>query len=259
MTPKEAIMQNLTAERPYTILQQAELVALRPDFTMGDDERIAAARASLAKVLDDFLEAGKIPAECIEVIDGFLFIFNGPQFSQWHRLNWWEQRQQIAAIKDSQFYIDRGQQLLQQSYLASYSGYSDVMVAKSTAQEVKHAWMRKRLVLQECYWNAIDSISHAAYFKKKYDNQFPALCDLLCKVDDRNGREIEIFLGIDNGTGFLYKKKSRDSALFQLLYKILKLFLKSGVFYIGGLELGLLETEARLSCHGSGAVVYQGW
>ena len=41
--------------------------------------------------------------------------------------------------------------------------------------------------------------------------------------------------------------------------KIIQKIFKKGVFYIGGLELGLIETESELSCHGSGAVVYQGW
>ena len=133
------------------------------------------------------------------------------------------------------------------------------MVAKSTDREVKRAWMRKRLVLQECFWNTIDSISHAAYFKKKYLELLPALCLLLCKVIDKTGRETELVLGIDNGTGFLYKKKSRDSAMIRLFYEAYKLFFRRGVFYIGGLELGLMETESDLSCHGAGAVVYQGW
>ena len=119
--------------------------------------------------------------------------------------------------------------------------------------------MRKRLVLQECFWNGIDTISHAAYYKKKYRELYPALCLLLCNIIDENGRETELFLGIDNGTGFVYKKKSRESALFHLCYMVYRFFFRKGVFYIGGLELGLLETESELSCHGSGAVVYQGW
>ena len=47
--------------------------------------------------------------------------------------------------------------------------------------------------------------------------------------------------------------------MIRLFYKAYKKKFKSGVFYIGGLELGLMETESKLSCHGSGAVVYQGW
>ena len=74
-----------------------------------------------------------------------------------------------------------------------------------------------------------------------------------------NDRQQELFIGIDNGTGFLYKKKSRESSMIRLFYKTYKFFVRTGVFYIGGLELGLLETDGELSCHGSGAVVYQGW
>ena len=87
----------------------------------------------------------------------------------------------------------------------------------------------------------------------------PALCMVLCTVAAGDGRQQEMFFGIDNGTGFLYKKKSRESALFNLVHLGWKFFFRRGVFYIGGLELGLQETESLLSCHGSGAVVYQGW
>ncbi|MBW2484189.1 MAG: hypothetical protein JRF05_02390 [Deltaproteobacteria bacterium] len=82
---------------------------------------------------------------------------------------------------------------------------------------------------------------------------------LLCNISDWNGKSSELFLGIDNGIGYLYKKKSRDSALLRLFYKVYKYFFRSGVFYIGGLELGLMETDSELSCHGAGAVVFQGW
>ena len=82
---------------------------------------------------------------------------------------------------------------------------------------------------------------------------------LLCNVIDKNGRKTELVLGIDNGTGSLYKKRSRESLMIRFFYKTYKFFIRSGAFYIGGLELGLLETDSELSCHGSGAVVYQGW
>ena len=82
-------------------------------------------------------------------------------FSRWHTLNWWEQRRQIQAIKDHPSYIERALVLLAQSRLAPYIDYADDLVAKSSDPEVKRAWMRKRLVLQECFWNALDTISHA--------------------------------------------------------------------------------------------------
>ena len=252
-------MEQQSAEKFYDVLQEIDLVALHPECIRGEEKKLAATRASIAEVLQDFLEARSLPAQQIEVVDGFLFLFNEPLFMQWHTLNWWEQRQQVQAIKDSRLFSDRAQLFLQQSYLAPYINYSDDMVAKSNDRLVKHAWMRKRLVLQECFWNTIDSVSHAAYFQKKYRDMYPGLCLLLCNVIGRNGQENEQFFGIDNGIGYLYKKKSRDSAMFRLIYKAFKFFSRSGVFYIGGLELGLLETDGELSCHGSGAVVYQGW
>jgi len=241
------------------VLQEIDLAALHPQGGSGQEEMVAAARKCIGRVFCDFLTTQKLSHDQIAVIDGFFFLFNEPGFSQWHRLDWWEQRQHIQTIKDHRLYTARAQALLEKSCFAPYIGYSDDMVAKSTDQEVKRAWMRKRLVLQECFWNAIDSISHAAYFKKKYRDMFPALCVLLCNVADKKGRETELVFGIDNGTGFLYKKKSRDSAMIRFFYKAYKYFIRGGVFYIGGLELGLLETESELSCHGSGAVVYQGW
>ncbi len=252
-------MDRLSAEKPYELLRKIDLVALHPSLFRDAEKKLVATRASISEVLQEFLKGGGFPAEQTEVLDGFLFIFNAPEFTQWHSLNWWEQRQQIQSIKDTPLYSDRAWLLLQQSYLAPYINYADDMVAKSTDRLVKQAWMRKRLVLQECFWNTIDSVSHAAYYKKKYRNMYPALCLLLCNVVGQNSVKKEQFLGIDNGIGYLYKKKSRDSAMFRLIYKTFKLFFRSGVFYIGGLELGLLETDGELSCHGSGAVVLQGW
>ena len=252
-------MEQLSAINIAEIMQNIGLAVLYPDRVDSDDQKLVATRASIAKVLHDFLQTGEFTGKQIELIDGFTFVFNEPEFAKWRRLNWWEQRRRIVAIKDNQQYLDRAQLLLHRSSLASYLDYSDDMVAKSTDQHVKHAWMRKRLVLKECFWNALDTVSHAAYYKNKYQNQYPALCIMLCRIVDSNDRETEMVLGIDNGTGFLYKKKSRESALFHLIYIAFKFLLRTGVFYIGGLELGLLETDGRLSCHGSGAVVYQSW
>ena len=253
------MQQPPSVDKPFTVLQEIDLVALHPGRTKGNDTRLVAARENITAVFQDFLAEKKISHDRISVIDGFLFLFNEPGFSRWHILDWWEQRKQIQAIKDNRLYTERAHVMLTRSCFAPYIGYSDEMVAKSSELVVKRAWMRKRLVLQECFWNVIDSISHAAYFKRKYQELFPVLCVLLCNVTDKNGRETELILGIDNGTGFLYKKKSRDSAMIRFFYKSFKLFFRRGVFYIGGLELGLLETESELSCHGSGAVVYQGW
>jgi hypothetical protein len=253
-------MQHIqSADKPSTILQEIDLVALRPDRADGHDEMLPASRESITWVFRDFLKVKELSDDRISVIDGFLFLFNDPKFAEWHTLNWWDQRKFINAIKDQQNYTGRSQVLLEQSHLAPYIGYSDDMVAKSTDQEVKRAWMRKRLVLKECFWNTLDSVSCAAYFQKKYQEQYPALCVLLCNVIDKDGRETELVLGIDNGIGYVYKKKSRESGMIRFLYKTYKFFIRSGVFYIGGLELGLLETDSELSCHGSGAVVYQGW
>jgi len=249
----------ITTGQSPGIIQHIDIVALHPDRADNHNELLTATRKSITAVFGDFLKAKGISEDKISIIDGFIFLFNDPIFAKWHTLNWREQQKLILTFKDHQPYTERSLALLTHSHLAPYIDYSDDMVARSTDQEVKRAWMRKRLVLKECFWNVIDSVSHAAYFQKKYQYQYPALCVLLCNVVDKNGRETELVLGIDNGTGSLYKKKSRESLLIRLLYKTYKLFIRSGAFYIGGLELGLLETDSELSCHGSGAVVYQVW
>jgi len=243
----------------HEIIQDIDLEALHPSRAGNHNELLTATRESITTVFGAFLEAKELSEDRISIIDGFLFLFNDPIFAKWHTLDWWEQQKFILALKDHQPYIERAHALLANSCFAPYIDFSDKMVAKSTDQEVKRAWMRKRLVLKECFWNVIDSVSHAAYFQKKYQYQYPALCVLLCNVLDKNGRENELLLGIDNGIGYVYKKKSRESALISIFYKTFKFFFRNGVFYIGGLELGLLETDSELSCHGSGAVVYQGW
>jgi hypothetical protein len=243
----------------HGIVQNVDIVALHPDRAGNHNELLTATRESITTVFGDFLEAKGLSEDKISVIDGFLFLFNDPVFAKWHKVNWWEQQKLILAFKDHRPYTERAHGLLTHSHLAPYIGYSDDMVARSTDQEVKRAWMRKRLVIKECFWNVIDSVSHAAYFQKKYQYQYPALCVLLCNVIDKNGRKTELVLGIDNGTGSLYKKRSRESLMIRFFFKTYKFFFKSGAFYIGGLELGLLETDSELSCHGSGAVVYQVW
>jgi len=253
------IQHPLSADNTSAVLQKIDLVTQHPVRPDGNNTMITRARETIDLALRDFLNNRKNSFESISVIDGFLFVFNHTEFPQWRNLNWWEQRSRIRTIKDDEPYKERAYSLLQHSDFYPYMEYSDEMVARSDKPEVKHAWMRKRLVMKECYWNAIDSISHAAYFKQKYRDQFPALCVLLCNVHYANGGENELVLGIDNGTGSLYKKKSRHSSLIRFLYKMSKLFFKKGVYYIGGLELGLQETDSELSFHGSGAVVYQGW
>jgi len=252
------IQHPLSADNTSAVLQEIDLVTQHP-VRSDDNTMITQARETIDLVLRDFLNNKKNSFDRISVIDGFLFVFNHTEFPQWRNLNWWEQRSRIRTIKDHEPYKERAYSLLQHSDFYPYMEYSDDMVARSDKPEVKHAWMRKRLVMKECYWNAIDSISHAAYFKRKYRDQFPALCVLLCNIHYTNGGENQLVLGIDNGTGTLYKKKSRHSSLIRFLYKMYKLFFKKGVYYIGGLELGLQETDSELSFHGSGAVVYQGW
>jgi hypothetical protein len=246
-------------DMPFALMQGIDLVTLRPSGIDRSEPMVSAARESITGVFREFVGVKEYAVEHITVIDGFIFLFNEPAFSRWHTLDWWEQRRLILADKDHPGYVERAHALLAKSCFAPFMGYDDDMVAKSKDQDVKRAWMRKRLVQQECFWNVLDSISHAAYFQKKYRNMFPALCVLLCNVVDSDGKEKELVLGIDNGAGFLYRKKSKESGLFRLCYKICKFFFRKGVFYIGGLKLGLLETESKLSCHGSGAVVYQGW
>ena len=255
-----AMMQNQpAAEKPFDVLQDIDLVALLPSGIEDQTEKLAATHESIMKVFGDFWAARELTPDRFTLLDAFLFLFNEPEFSTWHTFNWWDQRRHVRDIKEHRMYTSRAQRLLERSFLAPYMGYSNEMVAKSTEQDVKRAWMRKRLVLKESYWNAIDSISHAAYYRKKYQTLFPALCLLLCNITDKSGRKTEYVLGIDNGTGCLYKKRSRDSSMFRLAYKTYKFFFRKGIFYIGGLELGLLETESQISCLGSGAVVSQGW
>lgn len=246
-------------DNPFAVPLESEPIGLHPDSDGIDAARLPATRESIAVVLRDFLGAQGFAGDRVTVRDGFLFLFNEPRFFRWQTYSWWQQRQFILSIKDSPDYRSRARLLLDRSSLAPYMEYTDDMVAKSTEQVVKRSWMRKRLVLKECFWNAIDTISHAAYYREKYQDMYPALCVLLCNVTGTNGRARELVLGIDNGTGYQYKKKSRESALFHLCYLGYKFFFRKGVFYIGGLDLGLLETESALSCHGSGAVVYQGW
>lgn len=251
--------QTLGETKTLRVIEDIEAVKLLSSPDIDQLEILADSRKSVALVFEEFLKSKNIDHGHISILDGFLFILNDPKYSDWRRLNWWEQRQRVRTMKDHPHYVDRARALLTHSHLAPYLDYSDNMVAKSNDLRVKHAWMRKRLVLKECFWNALDSFSHAAYFKNKYRELYPALCVLLCNIEDRDGRQTELVLGIDNGTGFLYKKKSRESTLIRFLYKAYKFFFRKGVFYIGGLELGLLETDGELSCHGSGAVVYQGW
>ena len=252
------MIDHQSADTLSLLLQEIDLVALSGSIAEEDPKYIAA-KVLISEVFLDFMKAKNLTPARMEVLDSFFFLFNNPEFSAWHKLNWWEQRQQILTLKDCQPYRERSLRLIHRSRLAPYLDYSDEEVAGSNKQEVKQAWMRKRLVLQECFWNTIDSVSHAAYHKKKYADMFPALWLVLCNVSCQHDQQQELFFGIDNGTGYLYKKKSRESGLFRLLYKAYKYIFRSGVFYIGGLELGLLETEGELSCHGAGAVVYQGW
>ena len=242
-----------------SFLQDIETVLLLPYPDDSVDERAAAARRNISRVFRDFLEKKGHPLDRVAVRDGFLFLFNDPDFSRWETLNWWDQRRRILAIKNHRPYMERAHSLLQRSQRSCYIDYSDEMVARSSELDVKRAWMQKRLIMKEAFWNALDSISHAAYFEQKYQGQFAALCILLLESSRKNDRQIELIIGIDNGTGRHYKKRSRESSLMRFLYKLYKRFFKKGVFYIGGLELGLLETEGELSFHGSGAVVYQDW
>jgi hypothetical protein len=245
--------------RTIEAVRSMEPKALHQDRTGENVDKVSASRESIIKVLQDFLTEKKYNDGLLSVKGGFLFVFNDERFSSWHTLSWWEQRRLILEWKDDPGYREQVDALLSKSNLALYIHYSDKEVAKSTEQAVKQAWMRKRLVLKECFWNVLDSVSCAAYFQKKYQDQFPALCVLLCNTADDKGQQIELVLGIDNGIGYVYKKKSRESILIRFLYKTYKFIFRKGVFYIGGLELGLMETDSELSCHGSGAVVYQGW
>jgi hypothetical protein len=252
-------MDHNSSENILGKIQSLDLVLLHPDQKENITPLLATTKESISGVLQEFIEAQGFNHGQIALKDGFLFLLNDPVFANWHTLDWWEQRRQILAFKDHQGYKERSHALLNNSRMAQYIAYSDQEVARSSDPQVKQAWMLKRLVLKECYWNVLDSVSCAAYHQKKYQEQLPALCIMLCSVTSENSADFELLLGIDNGIGYVYKKKSRESTLIRLLYKAYKLIFRKGVFYIGGLELGLMETESNLSCHGSGAVVYQGW
>ena len=167
-SPYNVAMNQLSplTDKLLEIIQGIDLVASYPDHASSLNEMLAATRESIITVLGDFLKAKKLTEDKISVVDGFLFLFNDPIFAKWHTLNWWEQQKLILAFKDHQPYTERALALLTHSHLAPYLDFSDDMVARSTDQEVKRAWMRKRLVLKECFWNVIDSVSHAAYFQK---------------------------------------------------------------------------------------------
>jgi len=152
------------SDKSCSILQAIDLAALLSHNTDTSKQQLSATRESISEVLWNFLISQDITDDRISVVDGFFFVFNEPRFARWHLLSWWEQRKYTESIKDNNIYTGRANALLARSHLAPYISYSDDMVAKSTDLEVKRAWMRKRLVLKECFWNAIDSFSHAAYF-----------------------------------------------------------------------------------------------
>ena len=216
--------QQLFIEKPFKWLQEIDLTALHPCCAEGEGaEILAATRISIREVFQEFLRQKKLSDDRISLVDGFFFLFNEPEFARWNSMSWWEQRKHVMAMKNHELYADRALTLLGRSCFAPYIGYSDAKVAESTDLRVKRAWMRKRLVLKECYWNTIDSISYAAYHQKKYRELFPALCVLLCIVTDANGAQKELVLGIDNGVGLQCRKKSRESLLYRSLYTIFKL------------------------------------
>jgi len=225
--------------------------------TASNQDMIAATREKLRDLYARYLRSAKIKSECIAPTDCFYYILNIDDFSQWPQLSWWKQRAKLQALRGDRFYLDRVGLLLEKSIFRKYYAYSDKMVRDSNNPAVKFAWNRKRLARKEAYWNALDSISHAAYFQKKYGKMYPGILVNLSALRTESGGINEILVIVDNGAGREFKKKSKDTGSLWFLYKLWKVLRPKGVYYIGGMKLGLESISCELHCLGDGAVVCQ--
>lgn len=220
-------------------------------------DMIKATREKLHDLQARYLRSAKIKSEHIAPIDCFYYILNADYFSQWSQLSWWKQRVKLQELREDGFYLERVDRLLEKSFFRKYYAYSDKMVRDSGNPAVKFAWNRKRLARKEAYWNALDSISHAAYFQKKYDGMYPGILVSLSALRTETGAINEILLIVDNGVGRKFKKKSKDTGSLWFLYRLWKILQPKGVYYIGGMKLGLESISCELHCQGDGAVVRQ--
>jgi hypothetical protein len=233
-------------------ISDLEIVSVTGAATEIDSTGLAEARTALARVLDAFLIERGLTVRDISILDGFIFLFDNAFSRNWEENDWWDQREILKELRFNKLYRERAIALLQKSALHDHFTFSIGKIPDQDNQMEQYASRRERLFLKEGYENVIDAVSQAAGFQRKYVDTYPALLLLLYAHD---GTE-EIVM-VDNGFGARFHKPSRRFASWRLLYKIYKLIMNHGVYYIGGMHLGLKVTYGRLHCFGSGAVVVQ--
>jgi hypothetical protein len=233
-------------------ISEPEIVTVTGATTEYDRAGLAGARTALAKVLDAFLMERGLTVRDIIILDGFIFLFDNAFSKGWEENDWWDQREILKEMRFNKVYRERAISLLRKSALYDHFTFSVGRIPDQDNQVEQYASRRERLFLKEGYENVIDAVSHAAGFQRKYVDSYPALLLLLYTHD---GKE-EIVM-VDNGFGARFHKPSRRFAPWRLLYKIYKLIMNHGVYYIGGMHLGLKVTYGRLYCFGSGAAVVQ--
>jgi hypothetical protein len=219
--------------------------------------KTAATKEAINRVLEDFSAAHLADSHPCRVVDCFFYIFNSDDFAHWHQMDWWRQRKILRNLKSNIGYTDRAEEMLSRSAFREQYAIPDSKVGYYSDPRVSYGWMRKRLLLKESYWNILDSIAYGAYHKNKYKDIFPGIGILLLAEPEASDDPNEILLIIDNGAGRDFKKTSKDSGAFRLLYKLWKLVHRRGLYLIGGLHLGLQETCGILHCYGTGAVTTQ--
>jgi hypothetical protein len=233
-------------------LPELAAVSLTGESDKLDNAGLDAARSRLNAVLLSFLKEQKASLDEIHILDGFYFIFDNAFADGWQENDWWDQRELLKIMQTNAIYRERTIELLKLSIYNQHYTYKVGSIPDQDKHLEQYASRRERLYLKEGYENAIDALSHAAYYRKKYIDMYPGLLQLLFT----NG-ESETIIIVDNGIGRRFHKPSRRIAPWRLVFKIYKLIMNHGVYYIGGMHLGLKVTYGRLSCYGDGAVVMQ--
>jgi hypothetical protein len=225
----------------------------------GDDQpaRQQTTKTAINEVLASYLAQRRLDLAAARLIDSFFYIIKIEAFAHWEAVDWWDQRQILRGLKTDSAYGDRAGAMLDRSIYREYYTVPDVKVGYYEDPRVSYGWMRKRLLLEESYWNIIDSVAYGAYHKKKYRRQYPGIGVLLLQHRAHLEEPEEILLIADNGAGRDFRKTSKDSGAFRVLYKFWKLIHRRGLYLLGGLNLGLQETCGELYCFGTGAVTTQ--